>query len=205
MIRRTVRDFGRAGIPACQVWCGNMDQISVTRRKLPHWTLDGSLYFVTFRTNRGELSIQERAVVMEHLVSGDPKYYELIAAVVMPDHVHMLIKPKEGVTLSRIMKGIKGVSARKINIIRQTRMSGPPTGMSGPPEEISGLINDSTVWQDESFDRIVRDQEEFVEKLCYMYHNPVKKGLAQDPASYPGWYRKKNGGAGIPACHKSNA
>ncbi len=168
--------------------------IEIKKRKLPHWTLDGSVYFVTFRIREGRLLADEVAIVLQHVRSGDPSFYHLFAAAIMPDHMHLLLKPNEGVQLSRIMKGIKGVSARKVHLFRQTRMSGPPTGMSGPPVH-------SPLWQDESFDRIVRDQAEYEEKLRYVYYNPVKRGLTQDPANYPGWY----GGAGIPACQSGSS
>jgi hypothetical protein len=55
------------------------------------------------------------------------------------------------------------------------------------------LVNESrgkygSLWQDESWDRIVRDQAEFDEKLQYMLNNPVKRGLVEDPWTYDGWY-----------------
>jgi len=145
----------------------NEKGLKITRRKLPHWTLKGATYFVTFRTLRGELSVGEQKTVLEHIKEGDGKFYELIAVVIMPDHIHILLIPMEGYALSRIMKGVKGVSAHKINLIRKTK---------------------GNVWQDESYDRIIRDQEELNEKLNYMLNNPVKKGLTDDPWNYHGWY-----------------
>jgi len=143
------------------------NDFQVKRRHLPHWTFTGAVYFVTFKLKKGQLSVQEQKLVLEHVRGGDKKYYELIAAVVMPDHVHILLKPNEGQILSGIMKGIKGVAARKINAAR---------GACGP------------VWQGESFDRIVRNEKEFNVKLRYMFYNPLKKGLTLDPWSYHGWY-----------------
>jgi hypothetical protein len=61
------------------------------------------------------------------------------------------------------MKGLEGASARSIN-----RLLG--TG--------------GTVWQDESFDRIIRDDRELEQKLQYMYYNPVKAGLVGKPEDY---------------------
>jgi REP element-mobilizing transposase RayT len=136
-------------------------------RNLPHWTIDGSIYFVTFRTKNSVLSMEERKLIIKHLRSGHGQFYQLAAAIVMADHVHLLLRPLTGYDLSRIMKGIKGASARKINQFRQT------TG---------------TVWQDESWDRIVRDSAEFEEKLRYMADNPVKAGLATATELYEGWY-----------------
>src|SRR5208337_3669411 len=130
--------------------------LKIRCRNLPHWTCDGSTYFVTFRTHRGTLNVEERRLVIRHLKSGHDKFYQLAAAVVMPDHVHLLLSPLQPYDLSRVMKGIKGVSARMVNQLRET----------------SG-----TVWQSESWDRIVRNEDEFVEKLQYIADNPVKTGL----------------------------
>jgi len=141
--------------------------LSIKRRKLPHWHLGGSTYYITFRIKNGELDAQDRRIVLEHVLSGNKRFYQLIAMVIMPDHAHLLLNPLEGMDLSRIMKGIKGVSAKRINERR---------GSSG------------SVWQDESWDRIMRDQQELDEKLRYMLNNPVKNGLAADGWDYDGWY-----------------
>jgi len=141
--------------------------VARTRRHLPHWTIEGATYFLTFRLFKGELSATERQLILKHVIQGDPQFYSLIAAVAMPDHVHLLISPNSGVDLSRVMKGTKGVTAKLINRLRGT------TG---------------SIWQEESFDRIVRDQSELDEKLNYMLNNPVKKELVLDGWDYDGWY-----------------
>jgi REP element-mobilizing transposase RayT len=144
-------------------------QFTAYGRRLPHWRLDGATYSITFRVLEGELRPAERTVVLEHLRSGDPKFYTLIAAVVMPDHVHILLRPATDVDLVRIMKGTKGVTARKVNDLRGVR----------------GLL-----WQDESWDRIMRDQGELDEKIEYCMNNPVKRELVTDPWDYPWWFYK---------------
>ena len=143
------------------------NNIKITRRRFPHLQVKGATYFVTFRTRYTRLSSEEQQCILDHLVGDNNRFYTLISAVVMPDHVHLLIIPFKRYSLSRIMKGIKGVSARKINKMRQT------TG---------------SIWQDESFDRIIRNQKELNEKLQYMANNPVKEGLTDDIWNYPGWY-----------------
>ncbi len=142
----------------------------ITRRHLPHWTTEGATYFVTMRLRTVPLTRGEIQLVLEHILSGNGRFYDLDAVVVMPDHVHLLLLPKPGYTLSGVMKGIKGTTARRLNQSRRRH---------------------GTVWQDESFDRIVRDEKEFKEKLGYMYLNPVKAGLTDDPDNYEGWYVRK--------------
>jgi REP element-mobilizing transposase RayT len=148
------------------------ESLHITRRHLPHWTINGATYFVTFRTRNGTLTVREQQLTLEHLKEGNGKYYDLTAAVVMPDHVHLLLTPKEEYSLSRIMRGIKGASARRINAMRHH---------PGP------------VWQHESYDRIMRDEDELLEKLEYMLNNPLKAGLTDDPHRYHGWYYDERG------------
>lgn len=146
------------------------DDLHIHHRNLPHWELAGSTYFITFRLREGTLSPVERAIVFRHILSGSAKFYALHAAVVMPDHVHLILEPTPGVGLSRIMKGIKGVSAKLVNQAR---------GVSG------------TLWQDESFDRILRDKDEYVEKWNYIHNNPVKSLLVEKAELYPYLFLKE--------------
>ncbi|MBI2485570.1 MAG: transposase, partial [Deltaproteobacteria bacterium] len=162
----------------------NNDEIKITRRHLPHWELKGATYFITFRTVQ-ELSVEEQKLILNHIVNGNEKFYTLIAVIVMPDHVHLLLTPKEDYDLSRIMKGIKGVSARQINLNRADK------NVRSTKKETSGSI-----WQDESFDRIIRDQNELNEKLDYMLNNPVRSGLTESPWDYHGWYFNLTDGEG---------
>jgi REP element-mobilizing transposase RayT len=90
-------------------------------------------------------------------------FYQLYAFVVMPNHVHMLLKPK--VPLARITRGIKGVSARLANKI---------LGRTGRP-----------FWQDESFDHWLREEAEFAKAVRYIERNPVRAGLVQHPHDWP--------------------
>jgi REP element-mobilizing transposase RayT len=90
------------------------------------------------------------------------------AVVIMPDHVHLLftaMRDTEGWTfaLPEILRAIKGSSARSIN---------KPTGRTGP------------VWQDESFDHVLRGDESLQETIEYIRQNPVRKGLVEKPEDY---------------------
>ena len=40
------------------------------------------------------------------------------------------------------------------------------------------------VWQDENYDRIIRDEEEYLEKMNYVANNPLKAGLVDKPEDY---------------------
>jgi len=87
----------------------------------------------------------------------------------MPDHVHILITPYAEWTLDRIMRRIKGVSSRQINLVLNRR---------GP------------LWQDESFDRILRSTEDVRKTGEYIAQNPVRKGLVEHEDEYRWLWRE---------------
>ena len=87
----------------------------------------------------------------------------------MPEHVHLLMTPmRDGdgdvFYLVDILRGIKGASARQVNQL---------LGSCGP------------VWQEESFDHVIRNQESMDDKIEYIRQNPVRRGLARVPEEYP--------------------
>jgi REP element-mobilizing transposase RayT len=136
--------------------------LTVRRRNLPHLAVPGATYFITFRA-KTELSPAACDVVIATIRSCNQKSIDLDAAVVMPDHAHLifrLIKPYE---LSQVLQRIKGRSARQINQM---------------------FKSEGSVWSDESFDHIIRHAEELEEKLEYIKQNPVKRGLIDHPDGY---------------------
>ncbi len=144
------------------------NELTTSRRNLPHWQLGGSWYFVTFRTNGIRLSEQARGEVITSILHDNKIRYELAAAVVMPDHVHLLLMPKnkggaEYFSLGEILKPLKGASARRINALSNAK---------------------GGVWQEEWFDRLIRDDEEWREKYAYIMNNAVKVELAARPEEY---------------------
>src|SRR5216684_4194183 len=126
------------------------------RGKLPHWRQDQVTYFVTWRLGRSreELDASERDLVVAAMKSFDGQRYQLAAYVVMDDHVHALLTPFVGYELKAILHSWKSFTARQMQ--REHKRFG-------------------RVWQDESFDRIVRDDEEFAQKLDYIVGNPWKR------------------------------
>ncbi|SRR5579871_232674 len=140
------------------------------RRNLPHYQKDERPLFVTFRTySHLILAPEARSIALKHCLHDHGRRIRLHIAVIMPDHVHLLftaLRDSEGWTFAipEILKAIKGTSARSINKL---------TGRNGP------------VWQDESFDHVLRGNESFRETVDYIRQNPVRKGLVQKPEDYP--------------------
>jgi len=139
-------------------------ELGKRRRILPHWEAGGSTYFLTFRMREGILSEAERTLVLQACRFWDSQRMILHAAVVMPDHVHLLVTPLEKAegawwSIADLMHSIKGYSAKEINRLRG---------------------GEGIVWQREYFDRIIRSERDFEEKWNYIVTNPLRRGLADD-------------------------
>jgi putative transposase len=149
----------------------------VTRRNLPHWQEPGRVYFITWRCKKGRtLKPEERDKVMDAVLHWDGLKWAIYATVVLTDHIHVLAQPLprgEGGAfyLAEIIHSVKSFRSQKIN-----RLAG----------------NSGSLWQDERYDRIVRDEEEFLEKWQYIRNNPVKEVLTALPEEYPWLYEKSH-------------
>ena len=113
-----------------------------TRRNLPHCEIDGNTYFITYRCASGTgLNEPARTIVMDNWKYWHGKHYLLHAVVVMPDHVHVMITPKrkedgDWFTLGKILHTNKGFTAHEIN---------------------KAMNRSGQFWQDERFDRMMRN------------------------------------------------
>ena len=96
----------------------------------------------------------ERTLIVDVLRHFEDQRYTLPAYVVMDDHVHVLVFPLEGYALHRIVHSWKSFSAKQL-----AKASGRTT----------------PVWQREYLDRIVRSQEELIQKAEYILGNPLKR------------------------------
>ena len=103
-----------------------------------------------------------RRIVDDALHHFDGERYALIASAVMPNHVHVVIRLFTGENLSDVLHSWKSFTAKQIN-----RATG----------------NTGTVWQDESFDRIVRSSAHLETLISYVEENPLKAKLGEDDAS----------------------
>ncbi|PYJ89702.1 MAG: hypothetical protein DME70_01630, partial [Verrucomicrobia bacterium] len=96
------------------------------------------------------------ALTADALRHFDRERYVLDAWVIMPNHVHVLLQPTIGHALPDILHSWKSFTAKEINRL---------TGSKG------------AVWQDENYDRIVRDFDELLRLRSYISRNPDEAKL----------------------------
>lgn len=186
------------------------EKLQIYRRRLPHWKLEGGIYFVTARLSdslepkridrmrrtyaEGLERLRRRSPSAEafesfyewfHLAKYDAalddghgacpflddrlaeilwssihhfdgERYELIAVVIMPNHIHVVFRPLPGYTFEKIVGAWKSFSYN----------------------EIRKKFDMHVTWQEECFDRIVRDMDELYRVVEYVLDNPRKAGLS---------------------------
>src|SRR5712691_7565452 len=91
------------------------------RRHLPHLRRPDATYFVTFCTvGRRVLTPACRSIALDCCVYEHERTSRLECAVVMPDHVHLIMEPFPESSLEFVVGRIKSISARRINAQRGT-------------------------------------------------------------------------------------
>jgi len=96
------------------------------------------------------------ALVEKALLHFDGERYLLGSYVIMPNHIHVLVRPLMEHKLSDILHSWKSFTASEANKV---------LGRSGP------------FWQDESFDHIVRDESQLERFHRYICENPIRAKL----------------------------
>ena len=99
------------------------------------------------------------AIIQNALLFHHEKLYLLIAWVIMPNHVHFLLRPLPGKHLDKILHSIKSYTAHEANKL---------------------MARAGQFWQHESFDRYIRNQRHFDAVIRYIENNPVKAGLCRN-------------------------
>jgi len=114
------------------------------------------MYFVTWRLRSGvsHLDGPERTIVLGAVRYFHGQRYDVHGAVIMDDHAHAMLWPFDGWKLEDIIHFWKSYSAHLIQ---------------------SGRACRGRLWQDEYFDRVIRSGEDYVEKMNYMFNNPLKR------------------------------
>jgi len=94
----------------------------------------------------------------------DGQRYWLHGWVIMPNHVHVVFTPVAGNLLPNIVQSWKSFSAKSANKL---------------------LERHGTFWQEDYFDRYVRDLDHFERILWYVAQNPIVARLCEKPEDWP--------------------
>ncbi|MFD2203112.1 transposase [Shivajiella indica] len=134
-------------------------------------------YLDSYSNSKMYLKNEEAAkTVADSLHFWDKKKIELLCYCIMANHVHVLMRlfdnsetetPK---ALNQVMHSIKLYSAKKCN-------------------EFLGL--EGNFWEEESYDRLIRNRKELRSIMRYILNNPVKAGLCKEMTDWKWSYIKE--------------
>ena len=142
--------------------CGEMQRKYEYRRYLPHFQKEKRALFITYSTwHRWHLPEAARDLALDSCLRANGRKYNLYAAVAMPDHVHLVWMPLSDenglISIPEITRTIKSESAHHIN---------------------KALGRRGRVWQDESFDHILRGDESLRRRIQYISRKSNSSGLS---------------------------
>jgi putative transposase len=102
------------------------------------------------------------AMVQDNLLHFDGERYGVLGWCIMPNHVHVMIEVWN-TPLSELLHTWKSYTAKRANTL---------LGRAGD------------FWQDEYFDRYIRDEDHFQRVIKYVESNPMKAGLCLTPLDW---------------------
>ena len=124
--------------------------------KLPRFLLDNQCYHVV-TTTRDRVPVfldpDCASLVIEAVQFVRHERAYVLAYVVMPEHLHALLVPRDGTSISQVMQSIKGYTARLVNEKLDRR---------GP------------LWQRSFYERVIRDEDELNRIRQYIIDNPMR-------------------------------
>ncbi|MDA3940978.1 MAG: transposase [Spirochaetia bacterium] len=129
--------------------------------------IDGFSYHVTARINRQEFlfdSDEIKEMFMDVLRRAERKYhFDIRNFCIMNNHIHFILKPLQGESLSKIMQWILGVFAQKYNKIFSLK---------------------GHVWYDRFKSKLIMGFRQYLNTFIYISNNPVNAGIVETAVEY---------------------
>jgi putative transposase len=163
-----------------------MEEERFIKKKCKRYNIPGQIHELTFSCYKNQKFLLSERVckwLIESIEKARQKHrFSLLAYVFMPEHVHLLILPKnEQYSISDILKDIKTDPARQaIKYLKDNK-----------PAELSRLSTNQQYrgyrfWQKGGgYDRNIIDEKTLMAAIKYIHNNPVRKGLVENPGK---WY-----------------
>jgi REP element-mobilizing transposase RayT len=121
------------------------------------------IYFVTLCVrNRREVLANPRVFAATKVAIRGLRKWQVLAGVIMPDHVHWIVSPRED---------------------RELSVGDFTTGFKRSLRKTLG--SQHWEWQRGCFDRLLRSDENLTSKWIYVQDNPVRQGLVRRWEDWP--------------------
>ena len=94
----------------------------------------------------------------------DNRPYQMLAYVILDDHFHLLIKPDQKQSFSKIIQSVKQRFSHRYK------------------KRIDAEVNG--IWQPRFWDHVIRDDNDLMHHLDYIHFNPAKHGFVSCAGEY---------------------
>ena len=123
-------------------------------------------YFITINTEKRRPILIDNITILRQAFANSKQYfdYSIDAICILPDHLHMIIYPKNEKDYPNIIKSIKTYFSKNINQtfdMSQSKIKKKELG----------------IWQRRYYEHTIRDEKELEKYRNYIHYNPVKHHL----------------------------
>jgi len=130
------------------------------------YCVPNSIVFITIVTYNRKKILLENVDLLRNSIKFSPYKFDILAGAIMPDHLHILIKPNNMSELSKIISSIKYGFSKFLPKDKNLSQSKISKGEKG-------------IWQRRFYDHIIRDEEDYYKHLDYIHYNPIKHGYVK--------------------------
>lgn len=167
--------------------------MSTHRKQLKRYERRNDLRYLTCSCYQ-QLPLFKNDLIKDHFVehltrSQQELEFMVYAWVLMPEHFHLLIQPKDtNQTVEQVLRRIKASFAQSV-VKRWDKLNAPIL------RRLIDKAGRRRFWQPGGgYDRNIYSEEELLEKIAYIHRNPVSRGLVNAPGDWPWssvrWYEQ---------------
>lgn len=124
------------------------------------------LHLIIVSYNRKNIFINN-IELLKHALKNAKQFFcfEIVAICVLPDHIHVILNPKNIKEYPKIITSIKYYFSKNYNV-----------GVEIPTY---GYVNkgEKGIFQRRFFEHTITSQEDLINQINYVHYNPVKHGL----------------------------
>lgn len=160
---------------------------SPDRTHVRRFDVPGDAHFLTFSCFR-QLPLLSRPRTCQFLIdaiqiSREKNPFDLWAFVIMPEHVHLIVLPRENIKIAAILSSIKQSAAKRA--IRWLELNAAHFLPRIEDCQPSGKSSYRFWQRGGGYDRNLRSTRDAHEKVRYIHENPVRRGLVQRAIDWP--------------------
>jgi putative transposase len=138
----------------------------------------GATWFFTLTTEQRKPLLTQPQILRAMTVAPREVYrrdpFELVAWVVLPDHLHVIARLPEG----------DSAYARRISIFKRLVSQRVSNKLVLGKRESTRKRRESGLWQRRFWEHMIRDEADLHRHIDYIHYNPVKHGHARSAAAW---------------------